>query len=154
MPSFVVASILNSRYQTPVCKKTLHPTYAAKDATFDFPIYLSLADKLGVLELVVWDKDMLLKKDYLGEVSLPLDDWFSDGRPFSFNDNRPFSLNLVSTREGTEAAGSVQIKLGFITPPNTHSLLEFAEIFNELLKRSRPSLVSGPPVSISFRDMK
>jgi hypothetical protein len=47
--------------------------------TFDFSIYLSLADKLGVVELVVWDKDMLTKEQ-LGEVALPLDDWFRGGR--------------------------------------------------------------------------
>ena len=56
-------------------KRTLNPVYSPKDATFDFPIYLSLADKIGVIEIVVWDKD-LLKKEYLGEVSVPLDDWF------------------------------------------------------------------------------
>ena len=77
--SFVVVSILNDRKQTPVMKRTLNPVYNPKDATFDFPIYLSLADKIGVVELVVWDKD-LLRKEYLGEVSVPLDDWFVDGR--------------------------------------------------------------------------
>jgi len=97
---FVVASVLNTRRQTSVSKKTLNPTYAPKDSTFDFPIYLSLADKLGVLELVVWDKDML-SKEYLGEVALPLDHWFleKDGtpRPYSWDDennkvseSRPF----------------------------------------------------------------
>jgi phosphatidylserine decarboxylase len=75
--SFVVVSILNDRKQTPVVKRTLNPVYNPKDATFDFPIYLSLADKIGVIEIVVWDKD-LLKKEYLGEVSVPLDDWFID----------------------------------------------------------------------------
>jgi C2 domain len=74
-----------------VAKRTLNPTYAAKDATFDFPIYLSLADKLGVVELVVWDKDML-SKEYLGEVALPLDDWFVDkqtGEQRSFGFDQP-----------------------------------------------------------------
>jgi len=66
-----------------VAKKTINPVYSAKDATFDFPIYLSLADKLGVVELVVWDKDML-KKEYLGEVALPLEDWFAN-REFGFD---------------------------------------------------------------------
>jgi len=74
---FVVVSILNDRKQTPVAKRTLNPVYNPKDATFDFPIYLSLADKIGVVEIVAWDKD-LLKRDYLGEVSLPLEDWFVD----------------------------------------------------------------------------
>ena len=76
-PRFVAVSVLDSRQQTSVVKLTTNPTYAAKDATFDFPIYLSLADKLGVVELVVWDKDML-SKEYLGEVALPLDDLFVD----------------------------------------------------------------------------
>jgi hypothetical protein len=40
----------------------------------------SLADRLGVLELVVWDKDYL-GKDYLGEADLPLDDWFTSPSP-------------------------------------------------------------------------
>lgn len=72
-------SVLNDRKQTSVVKRTLNPVFNSKDATFDFPIYLSLADKIGVVELVVWGKD-LLRKDYLGEVSLPLDDWFLDKR--------------------------------------------------------------------------
>ena len=40
---------------------------------------------LGVVELVVWDKDML-KKDYLGEAWIPLEDWFRDGNAFAFED--------------------------------------------------------------------
>ena len=104
--SFVVVSVLNTRHQTPVAKRTLNPTY--KDATFDIPIYLSLADKLGVVELVVWDKDML-SKEYLGEIALPLDDWFVDkqtGNQRSFGFDQPgnkvslprsfCSLNLFS----------------------------------------------------------
>ena len=59
--------------------------YEAKDATFDFPIYLSLVGKLGVLELIVWDKD-LVKKDYLGEASLELQDWFKDKPCKAFDD--------------------------------------------------------------------
>ena len=83
--SFVVVSLLGNKHQTPVAKRTVNPTYSPKDATFDFPIHLSLADKLGVVELVVWDKDML-KKDYLGEAWIPLEDWFRDGNAFAFED--------------------------------------------------------------------
>jgi len=86
--SFVVVSILNDRKQTPVVKRTLNPVYNPKDATFDFPIYLSLADKIGVIEIVVWDKD-LLKKEYLGEVSLPLDDWFVDKKDKDYCFDQP-----------------------------------------------------------------
>ncbi len=52
---------------------------------FDFPIHLSPTDKLGVVERVVWDKD-LLKKDYLGEAWIPLEDWLRDGRGYVFDD--------------------------------------------------------------------
>ncbi|KAI0671294.1 phosphatidylserine decarboxylase-domain-containing protein [Trametes maxima] len=143
---FVVTSLLANRQQTPVAKRTVNPTFNPRDATFDFPIFLSLADKLGVVELVVWDKDML-KKDYLGETAIPLEDWFRDGNAFAFDDtaNRMISRNLVSTRNSTPATGSIQIKLGFVTPPNTTSLMDFAEIYSELVKRTRPSLVSAPP---------
>jgi Ca2+-dependent lipid-binding protein len=82
--SFVTVSVLSTRFQTSVCKRTLSPVYAAKDATFDFPIYMSLADKLGVLEFVVWDKD-ILTKEYMGEHALPLDEWFK-GTAFAFDD--------------------------------------------------------------------
>jgi phosphatidylserine decarboxylase len=75
----VVVSLLNNRHHTPVLKRTPNPVYAAKDATFDFPIYLSLADRLGSVELVVWDKDTLkLKKEYVGEVALTIESWFRD----------------------------------------------------------------------------
>ena len=74
-PRFVVVSVLNKKSTTPVSKRTAQPVYAPEDATFDFPIYLSLADYLGVVELVVWDKQTLTK-EYLGEVSIPLEEWF------------------------------------------------------------------------------
>ncbi|RPD72323.1 hypothetical protein L226DRAFT_524683 [Lentinus tigrinus ALCF2SS1-7] len=110
----------------------------------DFPIYLSLADKLGVVELVVWDKDML-KKDYLGEAWIPIEDWSRDGNAFAFDDMK--NKNLVSTRNSTPATGGVQVKLGFVVPPNTAALMDFAEIYSELVKRTRPSLVSAPPLA-------
>ena len=78
-------SVLGTRFQTPVCKRTLNPVFNAKGATFDFPIYLSTSDKLGVVEFVVWDKDML-RKEYLGEFALPLDEWFK-GNAFGFEDH-------------------------------------------------------------------
>ncbi|THG96606.1 hypothetical protein EW026_g5254 [Hermanssonia centrifuga] len=143
---FVVVSVLRNRYHTPVAKRNVNPVYLPKDATFEFPIYLSLADKLGVIELVIWDKDVL-RKDYLGEVSIPLDDWFRDDNAFPFDDsnNRPFTLNVVSTRTSTPATGTIQVKLGFVHPPNTTALMDFGEVYADLVKLARPSLVSAPP---------
>ncbi|TFK32508.1 phosphatidylserine decarboxylase-domain-containing protein [Crucibulum laeve] len=149
---FVCASVLSTRHQTPVSKKTTSPDFPPRESTFDFPLYLSLADKLGVLELVVWDKDMFTKKDYLGEVALSLEEWFGmneDGMgekcKWGEEGNEPISLSLVSTRASTAATGTIQLKLGFVAPPNVQHDLDFAEVYSELVKRSRPSLVSAPP---------
>ncbi|EKM58743.1 uncharacterized protein PHACADRAFT_253246 [Phanerochaete carnosa HHB-10118-sp] len=143
---FVVVSVLSNKQQTPVAKRTLNPTYSAKDATFDFSLHLSLAEKLGGIELVVWDKDML-KKDYLGEVAIPLDGWFRDDNAYSFDDpnNMPFTFNVVSTRSSTHATGTIQVKLGFVQPPDAVAHRNFHGIYTDLVKLSRPSLVSAPP---------
>ncbi|KAJ8582045.1 hypothetical protein M405DRAFT_750798, partial [Rhizopogon salebrosus TDB-379] len=153
----VVVSLLNNRHHTPVLKRTPNPVYPAKDATFDFPIYLSLADKIGSVELVVWDRDTLkLKKEYVGEVALTLESWFRDGDPdalasrlpFSAEANKPRSVNLVSTRAHTHASGVAIVKLGFIAPSHARATADFERVFEELVKRSRPSLVSAPPVHL------
>lgn len=150
----VVVSLLNNRHHTPVLKRTPNPVYAAKDATFDFPIYLSLADRLGSVELVVWDKDTLkLKKEYVGEVALTIESWFRDvdgdllanDLGFSAETNQSRSVNLVSTRANTHASGMAIVKLGFVAPPGAQSPMAFERVFAELVKRSRPSLVSAPP---------
>jgi phosphatidylserine decarboxylase len=80
-------SLLSTRFQTHAAKRNLNPIYQAKDATFDFPIYLSLAAQSGAVEFVVWDKDVL-SKDYMGEVAIPLEDWFGhrDGTGYGFDD--------------------------------------------------------------------
>lgn len=40
----------------------------------------------------------------------------------------------------------MHIKLGFVHPPDATIPANFKETYNTLVKRSRPSLVSGPPV--------
>ena len=83
-PSYVVVSLLRKREKTPYIKATLDPVYPPKDATFEFPVFLSLAETMGALELVVWDKDMF-GRDYLGEVALPIQNWFQS-QPILFDD--------------------------------------------------------------------
>ncbi|KDQ13563.1 hypothetical protein BOTBODRAFT_160511 [Botryobasidium botryosum FD-172 SS1] len=83
---YVVVSFTGRREQTPVVKKSLDPTYDAKSATFDFPLYMSHAELISSIELVVWDKDTF-GKDYLGEVSLDLDTWFKNDI-LAFEDER------------------------------------------------------------------
>jgi len=59
-----------------------------------------------------------------------------------------FSVNLISSRATATATGTMHIKLGFVQPPNSTSLPDFGDIYNALIKQSRPSLVSAPPVRI------
>lgn len=56
------------------------------------------------------------------------------------------TLNVVSTRTSIPPCGSITVKLGFVHPPSTSALMNFAEIYSDLVKLSRPSLVSAPPV--------
>ncbi|KDR73841.1 hypothetical protein GALMADRAFT_71485, partial [Galerina marginata CBS 339.88] len=152
---FVVVSVLNKKSSTPVAKRTINPVYA-QDTTFEFPIYLSLGDRLGIVELLVWDKQTLTK-EYLGEVAIPLEDWFGkdeDGkekeRMFGFDQpgNVLFSLDLVSTRTNVQTTGSIQVKLGFAPATDADSLnsMGFEDVYADLLRRKRPSLISAPPV--------
>ncbi len=66
----------------------------------------------------------------------------------SFFPTQPFSVNLISSRATTNATGTMHIKVGFVHPPNLTIRPDFVETYNALIKRSRPSLVSAPPVRI------
>jgi hypothetical protein len=92
----VNVSILGTQFQTPVARRTNFPVFNSKDATFDFPIYLSLSEKLCELEFVLWNKDML-GKEYLGEYALPLGEWFR-GNVFSYDDlDNQVRLNILKS---------------------------------------------------------
>ena len=59
---FVTIAFQRQKQKTPVIQKTLDPHWPTKDATFDFPLYKSVAERLGtLLEIVVWDKDFVGK---------------------------------------------------------------------------------------------
>ena len=62
---------------------------------------------------------------------------------------QPFSANLVFTRASTHAMGTMQIKLGFVEAPQTNWLMDFNEVYAELVRHSKPSLISAPPVRLS-----
>ncbi|KAG6812726.1 hypothetical protein H0H92_000943 [Tricholoma furcatifolium] len=150
---FVVVSIsglgASARHQTPVVKRTLNPTYAPREATWEVPIYVSQVIRgpgVGALEVVVWDRDMV-GKDYLGEAAIPLASWFEGTRGVGWDEpgNKPFTINLESTRVAAVVSGAVHIKLGFVRPPHPQTELDLDEIYAELVKRSRLSLVSAPP---------
>ncbi|KAH9016600.1 C2 domain-containing protein [Lactarius pseudohatsudake] len=111
---YVVVSFMGKQSKTP-------------EATFDFPIYMSLVIKFGTLEFAVWDKDLIGKDDFLGNYALPIDQWFN-GTAFAFNvpDNQDFPVDLKSSPRGT-----MRIKVGFV-PPNSTSQPDFGKIYNAL----------------------
>ena len=77
-PSHGPASIVRGRFGRIEGSAVFSP----REATFDFPLYLSVVERrggVGVLELVAWDQNILLKKEYLGEVALGVDGWFPRG---------------------------------------------------------------------------
>jgi phosphatidylserine decarboxylase len=43
----------------------------------------------------------------------------------------------------------MHIKIGFVNPPNATIKPDFEQTYKSIVKRSRPSLVSAPPVRIS-----
>ncbi|EJD45982.1 hypothetical protein AURDEDRAFT_113883 [Auricularia subglabra TFB-10046 SS5] len=144
---YVVVSLMRQRFQTPAVKRTLNPVYNAKDATFDFPIHASLIEQLGVLELVLWDKDML-RKDYIGEASVRVEDWFKGPAGFDDPRNEEFTINIESTKKGTPASGVIVLKLGFVAPSELHQAQDFDALYADILRRRKtaePSLISAPP---------
>jgi phosphatidylserine decarboxylase len=138
-----------------VCKRNLNPIFKPKDATFDFPIYMSHLHKLGVdtLKFVVcqWDKDITVN-GILGEYELPVKHWFK-GTAFAFDDPndqvrhsllpedqrmgfssspQPFFFGLLSSRSTTAVRGTVRTKVGFVHPPNSTVLPDFEKTYNIL----------------------
>jgi Ca2+-dependent lipid-binding protein len=138
---FVVVSILGKEFKTPVCKRNLNPIYPPEYATFEFPIYTSLVERLGTLNLkfVVWDKDMF-GKDFLGKNALPVNEWFKE-TAFAFNDprNQPIHVGLLSSRTTTILHGSICIKVGFVHPPNQTIPVDYYwNVYNTLANRVLP----------------
>ncbi|KZV90637.1 hypothetical protein EXIGLDRAFT_115009 [Exidia glandulosa HHB12029] len=150
---YVVVTFVGKRFKTPVIQKNLNPLYNAKDATFDFPVYASVVEKIGSLvEFVVWDKD-LIGKDYLGEAGLTASDWFKHNGgltalAFTAPNNTNFTLPLNSSRK-RDAKGRITLKLGFVNPPNlTPGSSDMGDAYAELTRRSRgghSALLSAPP---------
>jgi len=145
---FVVVSILGKEFRTPVFKRNLNPIYKPEDATFEFPIYVSVhqdVQNFGTLKFDVKDK---IGYDFMGEYELPINHW-SKGAVFAFDDpnNQPFFVGLVSSRSNTTVHGTMRIKVGFVHPPNSARMPDFEEAYNMLIQ-----FVSGPVFVVSEVD--
>ncbi|KZP00337.1 hypothetical protein CALVIDRAFT_476192 [Calocera viscosa TUFC12733] len=144
---FVIVNYGKQRHVTPWIKKNLNPVYEPKSATFDFPLYLSLADKLGPLEFIVWDKDMMMRKEYLGEVSVKVEDWFPDEcKNLAFDDekNAPRTKALLSSRRKAQVSGTICFKLGLVPTADGTNL---DQVYTQLLQKAteNPNILSAPP---------
>lgn len=121
--SFVSISLAPSpQQQTPTIKRSLNPTYPAAQSTFDFPLYASLAEgglyRGRGVEVVVWDKD-LVKKDYMGEVAVPLAQWFEGAEGVVWDEQGPQRekpFELVSARRRRRVTGRVMLQFGLVLP--------------------------------------
>ncbi|KAL0066525.1 phosphatidylserine decarboxylase [Marasmius tenuissimus] len=118
---YVAVTLGRKVYETPVIKKSLNPTFTTGN-TFDLPISRELARGTGLkLKLVVWDKDWVGPRDYLGEVVLRVEDWFPSGdsrRPLAWSTAESleaYSVPLVSTRAGIQSQGEIRLRLGFVS---------------------------------------
>ena len=151
-----------------MCKSNLDPVYDPKDATFEFPIFMSDVDEpvgLGApnLKFVVWDKSFT-GKDFLGQRILPVNEWFKD-TAFAFDDQRnqvcpiiieirfgilqplsqPHDVDLLSSSSTTIRHGSMRIKVGFVHPPHSTSQFDFWIIYNTLANHVLPVGHRGKP---------
>ncbi|EIW71117.1 hypothetical protein TREMEDRAFT_67577 [Tremella mesenterica DSM 1558] len=132
----------SGRHSTPVVKKSLSPTFVPESSTFDFPLYLSLAGVIGGrgLEAIIWDKD-LMRKEYLGEISIPLQEWFEDLQVRLWNDNpAPRTWSLLSTRRKRTVSGTITLQIGFVPPKEALSreeaLKKIKMIFSTIVERA------------------
>ncbi|WVO16689.1 phosphatidylserine decarboxylase [Cryptococcus depauperatus] len=143
-----------TRHTTPVIKKTLDPVFPAETSTFDFPIYLSLAGVVGGrgLEGVLWDKD-LMRKEYMGELAIPIDEWFPQGQVHLWHENNPTLTHpILSTRRKHKVSGTCTFQIGFVPPKgvcNNEALKKVRLVYEALVDQaelSRGSLgVLGVP---------
>ena len=134
-------------------KRNLNPVYKSKDATFEFPISMSLVQTFGSLKLkfVVWDKDMI-GKDFLGKNALSINEWFK-GTAIAFDDpnnkvrpftaegtkrrdlnppSQPIQVKLLSSPTIKITRGTMSVKLGFTHHPDSTSKPDFRNIYNTL----------------------
>lgn len=140
--SFVAVSLAPSQQsQTPVIKRSLNPHFPAPQSTFDFPLYASLAEgglyRGRGLEVVVWDKD-LVKKDYMGEVAVPISQWFQGGSVL-WDDARAASdealaFPLVSAKRRRRVTGRVFLQFGLVFPDDQSPRQELEQRAQEIVR--------------------
>ncbi|GAA6054109.1 hypothetical protein NBRC10513_006125 [Rhodotorula toruloides] len=129
------------RITSPVVPKTLNPVWGAGGETGSLEgvggeakLELKLFDCLALgyerVEIVCYDKDRL-GSEYMGELSLGLEDWWgSDAKkwkdekpPVGFHDseNEPIWHTLRSSRSRSSVSGQLLVQIGFLPAATTSS---------------------------------
>lgn len=70
---------------------------------------------VSAIEFVCWDKDKWSGNDYMGECSLLINDWISEGKMADWTQSEPIAIPLVSTRRNAKVSGEMIVKIGFIS---------------------------------------
>ncbi|KAK1218865.1 phosphatidylserine decarboxylase [Marasmius sp. AFHP31] len=118
---FVTVTTGRKKHTTPSVSHSFNPIYDTSKTTFDFFIEVG-STQIGALEFVVWDKDWMIGKEYLGEVTLRIGDWFKSRDPenprplawFTAETLEAFSVPLTSTKSGTMPQGQLKLRMGLL----------------------------------------
>ncbi|CDR45926.1 RHTO0S11e06370g1_1 [Rhodotorula toruloides] len=129
------------RVTSPIVPKTLNPVWGAGGETGSLEgvggeakLELKLFDCLALgyerIEIVCYDKDRL-GSEYMGELSLGLEDWWGrdakkwkDEKPpvgFHDNENEPIWHTLRSSRSRSSVSGQLLVQIGFLPAATTSS---------------------------------
>ncbi len=101
------------------------------------PAGIASAPAVHALEFVLWDKDRFSSNDYLGECSLPVEEWLNHGEAGSSSVSiaweraKPISLPVISHRR-REVSGTIQVKVGLV-PASAEGSPSVDEVFQRLL---------------------
>ncbi|GAA6012986.1 hypothetical protein JCM11491_000929 [Sporobolomyces phaffii] len=144
---YVVIRYGSSRTASPTAYKTLNPVWSSKgdakmgessvgEAKLEVKdVYESLGLARERIEIVCWDRDRV-GSEYMGEVSLGLEDWWeheaddleAEKPPVGFSDegNKPVWHTLRSSRSRASVSGEILVKVGFVPAgaPSTSPLAE------------------------------
>ncbi|KAJ8087943.1 hypothetical protein PM082_013494 [Marasmius tenuissimus] len=139
---FVTVATGRKKHTTPSVSHSFNPIYDTSKTTFDFFIEAG-STQIGALEFVVWDKDWMIGKEYLGEVTLRIGDWFKSRDPekprplawFTAETLEAFSVPLISTKGGTVPQGQLKLRLGLLNVRGQDYDLE--EVYDKLKATSR-----------------
>ncbi|GAA5905346.1 uncharacterized protein JCM6883_006366 [Sporobolomyces salmoneus] len=145
---YVVIRYGNHRITSPTAYKTLNPVWSSKGATKNGESSVGearlevkdLFESLGLaresVEIVCWDRDRV-GSEYMGEVSLAMNDWWNfntsdleaENVPIGFSDekNQPVWHTLRSSRSRTSVSGEILVKIGFVSAQSSSSTSTLSE---------------------------